>query len=301
MHAIVLGLLLVGCGEVTGAGSAGPGHLKSPSVTLPPDVPQQIRDHVAGLLRAPTVRRIDTIGARLVTWREFHDSLGVGGTTRSGEVWVVAATGEFAQDRGLIDMGLSPCRLWAFDATALTVAAGGSGSLSTCARYIAGVATPPDAPVVCGAEPKDYAYRHGNSPVPGRVSLLISRDDAWRLPTSVPGWAIYDGLNQYETFCRIQKVIVAPDSHSERMLRALGPPRVSPTTGQAQIWLKNYHAVEAIAGADAVKVVVEPRVGFEIASFDWRSVAPPTGANYIRFEFVDRAGRELTFTVANGP
>jgi hypothetical protein len=297
---VMLGIALAGCGDVTGASSPGGAVRQSPLPTLPPEVPERIRKHVEGLLQSHTARRVDRIGARMVTWGEFQDSLQLTGTDRTGHVWVVAATGEFAQDRGLVDMALSPCKWWVFDAGDLTVAAGGGGPLSSCARYIAGVPVPPDAPVACGPEDSVYSYRHGSAPIPGQVVLAIARDDAWRLPATVPGWALYEGINQYETYCRSQNMFIEHDAHAERMLRALGSPNVRSAVGQAEIWLKNFHAIEATANDKAVRVLIEPRPGFEIASFDWRSVAPP-GANYVRFEFVDRSGRELSFTVANGP
>ena len=51
----------------------------------------------------------------------------------------------------------------------------------------------------------------------------------------------------------------------------------------------------------AVRVLVEPQRGFEIASFDWASVKPQNNT-YVRFDFVDRSGNPLIpFRIANGP
>jgi hypothetical protein len=84
------------------------------------------------------------------------------------------------------------------------------------------------------------------------------------------------------------------------MLLGLGSPKATGAPGQAQIWLKDLHAIEAAADGDSVRVLVEPRKGFEIASFDWASVKPQNNT-YVRFDFVDRSGNPLIpFRIANG-
>ncbi len=91
------------------------------------------------------------------------------------------------------------------------------------------------------------------------------------------------------------------DPSAARMLFGLSSPKATGSPGQAQIWLKDLHAVEAVADGNSVRVLVEPRKGFEIASFDWASVKPSNNT-YVRFDYVDRAGSAvIPFRIANGP
>jgi hypothetical protein len=130
---------------------------------------------------------------------------------------------------------------------------------------------------------------------------MISRDDTWVQPRTVPGPVLYEGIDQYETYCRPVHAATMPGKNDTRMLVGLGSPRVSSSVGLAQIWLKDVHAISASAGANGVvTVIAERKSGFEIASYDWHALAPQGG--YIKFRFVDATGADvIVYAVANGP
>jgi hypothetical protein len=253
------------------------------------------------------VRRVDRIAAVQEKWGDVLSRSGVQGTGAdpSEVVWVIAVVGEVAPSFGLIPTASSPCAVFVYDLAGNTKS-GSYGSLVACAPYFSDSLVPPSAPVACPPEPQAYAY-DGHSPTAkGSVTLTVSRDDSWRQPTIAPGAFLYEvpvgSGGYYETYCRADHVVTTPSDASEtRMLLGLGSPKVAGVPGQAQIWLKDLHAVEAVADGDAVQVVVELRKGFEIVSFEWRSVAPQA-ANYIRFNYVDRSGHQVVpFRIANGP
>jgi hypothetical protein len=136
--------------------------------------------------------------------------------------------------------------------------------------------------------------------------LTVSRDDGWRQPTVAPAAFLYEfpagSGGYYEAYCRAEHIVTsANDSLAARLLLGLGSPKGAGAPGQAQIWLKDLHAIDAVADGDSVRVLVEPRKGFEIASFDWASVKPQDNT-YVRFDYVDRSGNPLIpFRIANGP
>ena len=308
MRLVVLVLamsLATACGEpqsgVLSASTSSP----APVATPTPDIALRLMDRVTKM--TAIVRRVDRITAAQEKWGDILSRRGVrdSGADPNEDVWVIAVVGEVAPSFGPSVSGASPCGVFVYD-QAENVKSGSYGSLAACASYFSDSLVPPSAPVACPPEPQGYAY-DGHSPTTsGPVRLTISRDDNWRQPTIAPGAFLYEvppgSDGYYETYCRADHVVpTANDTFEARMLLGLGSPKVAGLPGQAQIWLKDLHAVDAVADGDAVRVVVEPRKGFEIASFDWRSIAPQT-ANYIRIDYVDRSGHQvIPFRIANGP
>jgi hypothetical protein len=220
-------------------------------------------------------------------------------------MWVVAVVGEVSPSFGRGVASGYGCAVFAFDRQE-NIKSSAYSPLSGCARYFSDSLVPAPAPVACPPEPQGYAYDGHGPTTKGPVTLTTSRDDAWRQPTIAPGPFLYDvpagSGGYYETYCRADHIVTtANDPLAARMLLGLGSPKAAGAPGQAQIWLKDLHAIEAVADGDSVRVVVEPRKGFEIASFDWASVKPQSNT-YVRFDFVDRAGNPLIpFRIANGP
>jgi hypothetical protein len=253
------------------------------------------------------VRRVDRLSAVRAKW---GDILARSGTQQSGadpneDVWVVAVVGEIYPSFGVIDTGPGACGTFFYD-LAGNVKGSGVSSLAGCAPYFSDSLVPPSAPVACPPEPQGYAYDGHGPTTKGPVALNISRDDTWRQPATAPGSFLYEmpagSGGYYETYCRADHIVTtANDPLAAPMLLGLGSPKASALPGQAQIWLKDLHAVEAIADGNSVRVIVEPRRGFEIASFDWASVKPQNNT-YVRFDFVDRSGNPvIPFRIANGP
>jgi hypothetical protein len=283
------------------AGAAGRSAAVSPcpSVAGLPATALQLIDRVKP--QSASIIRMDCITARLEKMSDFSRSVGMSGTPAGPDedVWVVAVLGEVRSSFGITDTGTSPCGRWVYGANDLEVRGWAGGSLKACAPYFA-VRVPPDEPVRCPPEPAAYAYRHGSDPASrGAVALAIQRDDAWQMPATVPGSFLYEGLPYYATFCRKLNISIVRGPSESKMLVALGSPRVRSGSAGGEIWLKGYHAIAATALADHVAVTIEPRAGFEIASFDWRALAPQGG--YVRFEFRDARNIEVFFEVANGP
>lgn len=278
----------------------------TPVATMPNGLvsPADVERRALGL--TAIIRRVDRVSTRLMDTGQLRTdfSAAIPQAWAPGRLfWVVALVGEFSSD-SIVDTGLSPCKLIVFDAHTGDAEAAGGGPLKSCAPYFSVDLTPPAAPVSCGPEPWGYSYPGASPTRPGPVPLTIARDDAWQMPTVVSGSFRYEGGNEYETFCRAENIVTVPggDQYTARILRGLGSPQVVGPVPQdmAQLWLKNYHALGATAGSDVVRVVIEPRPGFEIASFDWHAVAPRGG--YVNFRFVDRSGQEIIpFRVANGP
>jgi hypothetical protein len=298
-------LLLTACGEkqsdvlAGGRGSATP----SPAATPTPDVAFRLMDRVRNMTaivrRADRIARCKRNGAR--------SSLGAASKAATAiptrTVWIVAVVGEIYPSFGVMDMGASACGTFVFG-LAGNVKSSGASSLSGCAPYFADSLVPPSAPVVCGPKPHGYAVfdRFNFSPtIPGPVHLMISRDDTWVQPRTVPGPVLYEGIDQYETYCRPVHAATVPGKNDTRMLVGLGSPRVSSSVGLAQIWLKDVHAISASAGANGVvTVLAERKSGFEIDSYDWHALAPQGG--YIKFRFVDATGADvIVYAVADGP
>ncbi len=292
-------LLLSACGDPqSGALAGGRG-----SATPTPDIALRLMDRVRNM--TAIVRRADRIAAVQAKWGDVLSRSGVqgGNGDPNEDVWIVAVVGEVYPSFGVMEMGSSPCGTFVFD-LAGNVKSSGASSLSGCASYFADSLVPPSAPVVCGPEPQGYAVfdRFNFSPtIPGTVHLTVTRDDAWVQPRMVPGPVLYEGIDQYETYCRLVHAATVPGKNDARMLVGLGSPRVSPSAGLAQIWLKGVHAISATAGANGVvAVLAERESGFEIVSYDWHALAPQGG--YVKFRFVDDAGADVTtYAVANGP
>ena len=307
----VLCLGLVACGGTADQGAtiqpaAGP----TTNATAAPSglvSPSDLERRVVGM--SAVVSRVDRVTTRLMDTTQLKADFSSAVPPTWGPTqlfWVVAVVGEIRPD-SIVDTGPVACKLVVFDARTGDVVASGGGSLKACAPYFNIDLTPPAAPVACGPEPWGYAYPGSSPTAPGPVTLLVARDDGWRRPTVAPASFLFEapegGGTYYETYCRSEHIVTVPPGYSDALiLEGLGSPRVSGPVpaGMAQLWLKSYHAIEAIAGSNEVRVLIEPREGFEIASFDWHAVAPQGG--YVTFRFVDRAGRELLpFAVANGP
>jgi len=297
--------LLTACGELEGDALSGGRSSPTPAATATatPAIAVRLMDQVKGM--TAIVRRADRIAAVRAKWGDVLARSGVqGGTGDPNEdVWIVAVVGEIYPSFGVMEMGSSPCGTFVFD-LAGNVKSSGASSLSGCARYFPESLVPPSAPVVCGPEPQGYAVfdRFNFSPtIPGAVRLRISRDDTWIQPRMVPGPVLYEGIDQYETYCRPVHAATVPGRTDTRMLAGLGSPKVSASAGLAQLWLKDIHAISATAAANGVvTVLVDRRPGFEIASYDWHALAPQGG--YIKFRFVDATGADVVaYAVANGP
>ena len=253
------------------------------------------------------VRRVDRISAVQEKW---GDILARSGSQQPGadpneDIWVIAVVGEVYPSFGVVDMGAGACGTFFYDASG-NVKGAGVSSLAGCAPYFSDSLVPPSAPVACPPEPQGYAYDGHGPTTNGPVSLSTSRDDTWRQPSTAPGSFLFEfpsgSGGYYETYCRAEHIVTtANDPLTARYLLGLGSPKASAAPGQAQLWLKNLHAVEAVADGNSVRVLVEPRKGFEIASFDWASVKPQNNT-YVRFDYVDRAGNPvIPFRIANGP
>jgi hypothetical protein len=255
------------------------------------------------------VHRVDRIAAAQEKWGDILTRSGsqIPGADPNQDVWVVAVVGDVAPGFGLAraSSGAYQCATFVFDGQE-NVKSSAYGALSGCARYFSDPLVPPPAAVACPPEPQGYSYDGHGPSTKGPVILTVSRDDTWNQPTMAPGAFLYDvpagSGGYYETYCRADHIVTtANDPLAARMLLGLGSPKAAGTAGQAQIWLKDLHAVEAAADGNSVRVLVEPRKGFEIASFDWASVKPPDNT-YVRFDYVDRSGNPLIpFRIANGP
>lgn len=255
------------------------------------------------------VQRVDRIAAAQEKWGDILTGSGsqiqIPGADPNETVWVIAVVGEIYPSFGRGGIGGYPCGTFVFE-NAGNVKSSSASSLSGCARYFTDSLVPPSAPVVCPPEPQGYAYDGHGPATNGPVRLTVSRDDSWRQPTVAPGAFLFEvpagSGGYYETYCRADHIVTtANDPLASPMLLGLGSPKATGSPGQAQLWLKDLHAIEATADGDAVRVLVEPRKGFEIASFDWSSVKPQNNT-YVRFDYVDRSGNPLIpFRIANGP
>jgi hypothetical protein len=247
---------------------------------------------------------------RIASTQEKWGNIGAwGGTTipdmdPNGLVWVIAVVGDISP--GLREGGWGyQCGTFVYDSQE-RVRSTTYSALSGCQRYFTDSLVPPSAPVVCPPQPQAYAYEGHGPTTKGPVKLTVSRDDGWRQPTIAPGPFLYEvpagGYEYYETYCRADHIATTPnDLLTARMLLGLGSPKATGSADQAHLWLKDLHAVEATADGDAVRVVVETRKGFEIASFDWASVKSQNNT-YVRFDYVDRSGNPvIPFRIANGP
>jgi hypothetical protein len=285
---VVAVVLAAACGEPEFGALAGDRGSSPPvaTATPTPDIALRLMDRVRNM--TAVVRQVDRIAA-----------------VQEGDLWVVAVIGDVAPGFVRGRSGEYQCATFVFDGQ-------GNGkssvysSLSGCARYFSDSLVPPAAAVACPAEPNGYAYDGHGPTTKGPVTLTVSRDDSWRQPSVAPGAFLYEfpagSGGYYETYCRAEHIVTTTgDRRVAQMLLGLGSPKATGSPGQAQIWLKDLHAVEAFADGDAVRVLVEPRKGFEIASFDWASVKPQNNT-YVRFDYVDRSGSPLIpFRIANGP
>jgi hypothetical protein len=300
-------LALAACGELDGGARSGgrPTPVATPAPTPTPDIALRLMDRVRNM--TGIVRRIDRIAAAHEKWGDILARSGSQqpGADPSEDIWVIAVVGEVYPSVGLLDIGSGACGTFFYDGSGNAKGSGVS-SLSGCAQYFSDSLVPASAPVACPPEPQGYAYDGHGPTTKGPVTLSTSRDDTWRQPSIAPGAFLYEmpaaSGGYYETYCRADHIVTtANDPLAARMLLGLGSPRATAAPGQAQIWLKDLHAVEAFADGNSVRVVVELRKGFEIASFDWASVKPQDNT-YVRFDYVDRAGNQLIpFRIANGP
>ena len=299
-------LILTACGTPEGAALSGAKAtpVATAVATPTPDIALRLMDRVRNM--SALVRRVDRITAVQTKW---GDILARSGTQQPGadpneDVWVIAVVGEVQPAFGVMEIGPGACGTFIYDA--LGEAKGSTvSSLAGCAPYFADSLVPPSAPVACPPQPQAYAYDGHGPTTTGPVALTISRDDGWRQPSTAPATFLYQfpasSLVYYETYCRAEHIVTVGDRLAAEMLLGLGAPKATGAPGKAQIWLKDLHAVEAFADGTAVRVVVEPRKGFEIASFDWASVKPVDNT-YVRFDYVDRSGNTLIpFRIANGP
>jgi hypothetical protein len=253
------------------------------------------------------VHRVDRIAAAQEKWGDILTRSGsqIPGADATEDVWVIAVVGDVSPSFARGGISEYQCATFAYDGQGNSKG-GNYSSLSGCARYFSDSLVPLAAPVACPPEPLGYSYDGHGPTTMGPVTLTISRDDTWLQPVVAPGAFLYEfsagSGGYYETYCRADHIVTTPNNPSaEKMLQGLGSPKATGSAGQAQIWLKDLHAVEAIADGNVVRVVVEPRKGFEIASFDWASVKSPDNT-YVRFDYVDRSGNPLIpFRIANGP
>ena len=295
LTAIAIAGVLAACGDRgDGPLAAGP---PSPSPTPTPQIALDLMNRVRQM--TAVAQRVDQIEVVKVKLGTIPNGLQLPSDDPNEDVWVVAVVGEVVTAGGRY-----PCGRWVFD---LSGGSRGSSSsaLKMCQPYFSTSLVPAPAPVRCGPEPLGYRYPGGSPTTPGPVALVIARDDGWAMPSQASSAFLYEVPEEstfyYEAFCRAENIVAMPGTR-DVVLSGLGSPRISGPVppGKAQLWLKNFHAVQATAGTASVTVVIEPRKGFEIASFDWRAVAPEGG--YVRFEFVDASGKELIpFRVANGP
>jgi len=307
---LILACLLVGCGEVTGAGSRPAAPTATAVIVAPRDqIPAALRDYMDRLTQtagAGYIRRVDRIIVRPATWSDLPGSAGAANVDPAAAIWIIAATGEFYPTFGLMSVPPSACELWALDAKTYEVRGSVLGALSDCARYFGDLPAPTSAPITCGDEDSGYRvfdhYRFSPTTT-GPLAIVTSRDDSWTAPTAIPGDYLYrfGHGSVFEVFCRPNHTATVPEPNDAAMLKALGSPRVTPAGGMAQIWLKNAHALSASAGSDGVVTVkATVRRGFEIVSYDWHALAPQGG--YVKFRFVDASGVDvIPYAVANGP
>jgi hypothetical protein len=299
--------LAAACGELQSGALAGGRASLTPSATPTPDVALRLMDRVRNM--TALVRRVDKIAAAQEKW---GDILARSGSQQPGadpneDIWVIAVVGEIYPSFGVMATGPGACGTFFYD-FAGTIKGSGVSSLSGCAPYFRDSLVPASAPVSCGPEPQGYfVFDHYtfSRTIPGPVPLGVTRDDRWVQPRVASGQFLYNvvpGSSQYyATFCRPVHMVTVPNQSDSVMLEGLGSPRVSPPRDLAQIWLKDVHAISATADETGVVTVLsDRRPGFEIASYDWRALAPQGG--YIKFRFVDAAGADvIVYAVANGP
>jgi hypothetical protein len=315
MAALAFALSVVACGDLqSGSQALAPA---SPSPTLMPSPtplpsgvvdPQPLVQQVKG--RTAIVGRIDDITTKLMSGVDF---LGPGTVPSPAmnipaTLWVVAVVGEIAPSFRVMTRPSSQCGLFAFRADTGDGWSSKSGALALCQPYFAHSLTPPDAPRSCASEtydngvPTSYGF---SGTRPGSFPFTRVRDDSWRQPTTVPGSFLAqapEGSVPYlQALC--VKSFIRRGPTIERLLAAgVGAtvPQSLPTHEWA-IWLRGYHAVSGSAdNAGHFDVVVEPRLGYEWAFFDWHALVPEGG--YVMFRFVDAAGHEvLPWRLANGP
>ena len=302
---VVVLLLLTACGERQAGALSGGRPSPSPTATPTPDIALRLMDRVRNM--TAVVRRVDHIAAAQQKWGDILSASGsqIPGADPNETVWVVAVVGEVYPSFGRGDTGASPCGTFVFD-NAGNVKSSSASPLSGCAPYFSDSLVPASAPVACPPEPQGYAYDGHGPTTQGPVALSISRDDTWRQPAIAPGSFLYQmpagSGGYYETYCRAEHIVTTVnDPLAAPMLLGLGSPKATAAPGKAQLWLKDLHAVEAAADGTSVRVLVETRKGFEIASFDWASVKPQNNT-YVRFDYVDRSGNPvIPFRIANGP
>lgn len=301
---VIAATLLIGCGD-QGSGSLSGGRASpGPTATPTPDVALRLLEKVTTM--TGIVRRVDRIAAVQEKWGDILARRGVRdtGADPNEDVWVIAVVGELTPS-SVLPTAPSPCGIFVYD-QAGNVKSGSYSSLSVCTPYFSDSLVPSAAAVACPPEPQGYAYDGHGPTTKGPVTLTVSRDDNWRQPSVVPGAFLYEfpagSGGYYETYCRADHIVTTVgDRLAPKMLLGLGSPKATSSPGQAQMWLKDLHAVEAVADGNSVRVLVEPRKGFEIASFDWASVKPVDNT-YVRFDYLDRAGNPvIPFRIANGP
>jgi hypothetical protein len=302
---VIAATLLIACGEQSGGSLSGGRTSPGPTATPTPDIALRLMERVTKM--TAVVRRVDRIVAAQDKWGDIlsRSVMQLAGADPNEAVWVIAVVGDVSPGAARGRSDEYQCVTFVFDGQGNGKSSTYS-SLSGCAPYFPDSLVPPGAAVACPPEPQGYAYDGHGPTTKGPVTLTVSRDDSWRQPSVAPGAFLYEfpagSGGYYETYCRADHIVTtANDPLAARMLFGLGSPKATGSPGQAQIWLKDLHAVEAVADGDAVRVVVEPRKGFEIASFDWASVKPQDNT-YVRFDYVDRAGEPLIpFRIANGP
>jgi len=256
------------------------------------------------------VLRVDDAAAKLVSAADYSGGRAtVGpGVSAAATVWVIAVVGDIRQTRGVLPRPHAQCKLHAYWASTGELWSTAEGSLSMCQPYFTRSLTPPDAPVRCAAQ----AYDNGVSAAylssrtrSGPIDFTAVRDDAWHQPTIVPGAFLAqapEGSVRYEdAFCL--KAFVRAGPEVEKLLAsgvAASVPSTLPRLDKA-IWLRGYHALSGYADdAGHIDVVLEQRVGYEWAFFDWHALVPDGG--YVIFRFLDEAGHEiLPWRLVNGP
>jgi hypothetical protein len=306
---VVFAFALAACGDLQPASQAlGPA---SPSPTpLPSGVvdPQPLLRAAARVNGA--VLRVDDAAVKLVSTADYSGGRAtVGpGVNAPATVWVIAIVGDIRQTWGLLPRPNAQCKLYAYWASTGELWSTAEGALSMCQPYFARSLAPPDAPVRCASD----AYDNGVSPAylfsrtrSGPIDFTAVRDDAWRQPTIVRGAFLAqapEGSVRYEdAFCL--RAFVRAGPAVEKLLAsgvAASVPSTLPQLDKA-IWLRGYHALSGFADeAGHIDVVLERRVGYEWAFFDWHALVPDGG--YAIFRFLDEAGHEiLPWRLVNGP
>jgi hypothetical protein len=298
-------ILLTACGAREAGALSGGRASPAPTATATPDVALRLMERVRNM--TAVVRRVDRIVAAQEKWGDTLSRSGMQltGADPNEAVWVVAVVGDVSPGAARGRSDEYQCVTFVFDGQGNGKSSAYS-SLSGCAQYFSDSLVPPAAAVACPPEPLGYAYDGHGPTTKGPVTLTVSRDDNWRQPSVAPGAFLYEfpagSGGYYETYCRADHIVTTVgDRSAPKMLLGLGSPKAAGSPGQAQMWLKDLHAVEAVADGISVRVLVEPREGFEIASFDWASVKPADNT-YVRFDYVDRSGNPLIpFRIANGP